>query len=292
MNIFNLRGPEFLLVYLAMLFAATSIGLFVRSRLRGPHDEADVRALDLQPLEVALLAENDEHAIRTALAGLAQREMITLEPSSRTIKANGAAPASGRLEGRVHALLGSSAQTFDEVVSRARSVIAAAKDRLTRLGLLVGGGDRVKTRLVPAAIVGAVLLAGLVKMQIGIARDRPTGSLAGLCVITAGVILLFLTKPPRRSKRGDAALKFLRSRNMGLRQTVVAKPSRVAPDDFSLAVALYGASIVQTGPLISLRQILRPKPADSSSSSSSCSSCSSGSCSGGCGGGGCGGCGS
>jgi hypothetical protein len=98
-------------------------------------------------------------------------------------------------------------------------------------------------------------------------------------------------KAPFRSRRGDKALRVLRKRNMGLRQTVVAKPSRVAPDDLSLAVALYGASVLQTGPLVALRQALRPPPSnDSSSGSSSCSS--SGGCGGGCGGGGCGGCGS
>jgi hypothetical protein len=98
-------------------------------------------------------------------------------------------------------------------------------------------------------------------------------------------------KTPFRSRRGDNALRELRSRNMGLRQTVVAKPSRVAPDDLSLAVALYGASVLQTGPLVALRQALRPPPSNNSSSGSS--SCSSGGgCGGGCGGGGCGGCGS
>jgi uncharacterized protein (TIGR04222 family) len=292
MNIFDLRGSDFLLVYLAMLAVGTTVALVVRDRLRGPRTEVDLRSLDLQPLEVALLAEDDEHAVRTALAGLAQRELITLETATRTVKATGVAPGGNRLETHVHSLLGSSGRTFEDIVSRTTSIVSAARNRLTGLGLLIGGSEGLKTRLVPTIVVGAVLLVGLVKIQIGIARDRPTGLLSMLCVITGVVMFLFLTRPPKRTKRGDAALRFLRSRNMGLRQTVVAKPSRVAPDDFSLAVALYGATIIQTGPLVSLQQVLRPKPAEASSGGSSCSSCSSGSCSGGCGGGGCGGCGS
>src|SRR5207302_8143225 len=124
-----------------------------------------------------------------------------------------------------------------------------ARARLQHLGLLLDDDDRRRLRFVPLLVLGAVLVIGLIKIRMGLGRGRPVGNLTTLCWVTGVTMGLMALVAPRRSRLGDAALDFLRSRNMGLRQTVAARPTRVAPNDFSLAVALYGAAIVKTGPL-------------------------------------------
>src|SRR4030095_7169671 len=79
MNIFDLRGPEFLVLYIVLLVLGVGVAFGLRDRLRGSRGTLDIRGLQLQPFEVALLAEGDEHAVRTALAGLAHRELITAQ---------------------------------------------------------------------------------------------------------------------------------------------------------------------------------------------------------------------
>jgi uncharacterized protein (TIGR04222 family) len=290
-QLFDLRGPEFLALYVGLLAAGIVAALVVRHFLRGPTSHVDVPALRLEPLEVALLAEGDQHALKTALAGLAHRELITVETTTRKMRARGRPAGVARSEERLHTVMGDVGKTFEQIASVAGSVVEPARRRLQGLGLLVADDERWKLRLTPVIVLGFVLAIGLFKINVGVERGRPVRNLTVLCWVTVAAIVVLVVKAPHRSRRGDAALRLLRSRNMGLRQTVVAKPSRVAPDDLSLAVALYGASVLQTGPLVALRDALRPPPStDSSSGSSSCSS--GGGCGGGCGGGGCGGCGS
>src|SRR5262245_19086514 len=117
MNIFDLPGPQFLGVYAVLLVAGISVALMIRS-LRGPSADANMKSLDLQPVEVALLAEGDEHAVRTALAGLAHRELIAVEPATQSIKAIGLIPKDvGNAELRLHSMLGTSAHTFSNLIS-------------------------------------------------------------------------------------------------------------------------------------------------------------------------------
>ena len=291
MSIFDLRGPEFLVLYTTLLLVGIGVAVVVRNGFRGPVSEIDVRGLELQPLEVALLADGDQHAVRTALAGLAHRELITVEAKTRRLRTTGDPPGGGRPEERLHSAIGYAGKTFDQVLATAESVLGPARRRLQTLGLLVSDTDRWKLRLIPGIVLGVVLAIGLYKINIGIDRGRPVRNLVVLCWLTVAAIVVLAAIAPRRSRRGDRALRKLRAGNLGLRQTVIAKPTRVAPDDFSLAVALYGTAVIQSGPLLAFREALKPQRSDDSSSSGS--SCSSGGgCGGGCGGGGCGGCGS
>jgi len=297
MNIFDLPGPQFVLLYVTLLVVGIAVALALRDRLRGPEADAgvDVRTFGLQPVEVALLAEGERHAVRTAVAGLAHRQLLVVEGKLRTVRATGRPPAdSARTEQRIHTMMGDAAKSIDQVAALAGSLFEPVRGRLESLGLLVADEQRWKLRAVPAAVLAAVLLVGLYKINVGMSRNRPITYLALLCWVTVGAMVVMLVRTPRRSRRGDYALDSLRSRNTGLRQTVAARPDRVAPDDFTLAIALFGVAIIQTGPLTELRTVFaRPQTGgDSTTSGSSCSSSGGGGCGGGCGGGGCGGCGS
>jgi uncharacterized protein (TIGR04222 family) len=291
MNIFNWQGPQFLALYVVLFAIAIIAALVIRRQLRAPNDRVDVRYLDLQPMEVALLAEGEEHVARAALASLAQRDLLAVDAQTKKFRAKGQATSDAtRFEQRIHAAMGQTGRSFEEVADLTRLWAGSAWARLESLGLLIASAERWKLAAYPAIILGFLLLIGIVKVIVGVSRDRPVGNLVLLCVMTVAAIFFFLGSTPRRSVRGEQALANLRVRNSGLRITVAANPARVAPDDFSLAVALFGATVIQTGPHVSLRIALTPKrTSDSTSSSSSCSS--GGGCGGGCGGGGCGGCG-
>jgi uncharacterized protein (TIGR04222 family) len=165
--------------------------------------------------------------------------------------------------------------------------------RLRERGLLMRDDDAWKPRAIPGSLFLLLLLFGLAKIGIGVSRDRPVTLLAVLCVLTAGMAALHWVRTPERSRRGDRALDVLKLRNVALQYTAAREPSRLAPNDLALAVGLYGAGVIATGPLADVHLTLRRQQqttTDGSSSGSGCSSSSSG-CGGGCGGGGCGGCG-
>src|SRR5262245_19346846 len=216
MNIFDLPGPQFLGVYATLLVAGIGAVVMIRSRLRGPAVEANMKSLDLQPVEVALLADGEEHAVRTALAGLAHRELIVIEPATRSIKATGNAPAdAGSAELRLHSMLGTSADTFTNLIPRAASLLSQPKRRLQSSGLLLESADRWKLRLAQASVLGVVLAIGIYKMGIGLQRGRPVMFLLVLCLLTLFVLFLFVGRSPRRTRLGDRALNLLRAGNLG-----------------------------------------------------------------------------
>jgi uncharacterized protein (TIGR04222 family) len=177
MNIFDLRGPEFLAVYTGLLGLGTVVALFIRRQLRGPASEVDVPSLGLDPLDVAVLAEGDQHAVRAALAGLAQRELITVDSDTRKMRARGRPTGVARAEERLHVLMGEIGKTFEQIVSDAGHVVEPSQQRLRALGLLVADEERWKLRLVPVIVLGLVLAIGLYKINIGIDRGRPVGNL-------------------------------------------------------------------------------------------------------------------
>src|SRR5581483_11128312 len=82
MNIFDLRGPEFLEFYLTLLVIAFPAAVLLRWLLRGPGGAPPERALKMDPFEIAYLAGGKEMAVNAALASLLQRETVKLDLTS------------------------------------------------------------------------------------------------------------------------------------------------------------------------------------------------------------------
>src|SRR5262249_37307681 len=157
--------------------------------------------------------------------------------------------------------------------------------------LLVSDGAAWAARGVTVLPMVALLVLGLMKINVGVSRGRPVGFLVVLCVLTGIVALALLIKRPHRSRRGDRALARLKGENAALRHAPRSLSTRVSADDLALAVALFGTAVLVGGPLADLRTALMPPPsAGGGDCGSSCGG--GGGCGGGCGGGGCGGCGS
>jgi uncharacterized protein (TIGR04222 family) len=301
MDILDLRGPEFLAFYLSAAVVAVGVGWVLRRVMRGSASGAVVPAgaEALDALEVAYLASGPRLAINTAIASLYQRGAIRLAgktgKASRSIEPGEAVleplPA---LERQVLRYVASSPPRRIYDVHRNVGT-ESVRERPRRLGLLLTREGRLQAALLGVLPLLLVLAVGLMKIQVGAGRHRPVGILIAFCVITVVVMAVMLAKSPRRTAAGDAVVRGMRSRHAGLRSTAASHPTSLAPADFAMAVGLFGATVLVTGPMSELRAALGP-PAGSTSScgSGGCGSgsCGSGGCGGGgCGGGGCGGCG-
>lgn len=296
MGVLDLTGPEFLALYAALLAVAAPVVVLLRRVLRRPSGNIDIRFLSLRPVEVAYLAGGERQAVGALVASLAQQKLVTVRKGTEpvVVVAGPLPPGADSVERELLQLLGTGETTLERTSGAATRVLEPLRRKLTQLGLLIPDSAIWMPRVVPALVLVAVLLLGLANVLVGISRDRPVGYLVALSLLVAGATVWILVAGPRRSLLGDSVLKRLRAANAGLQQTASVKPDRLSSDDLALAVGLFGANAIATGPMGDLGQAMKHRR-ESTGLSHSCSSCSSGcgggSCGGGCGGG-CGGCGS
>ncbi len=286
MNPLNLRGPEFLQLYVGLLLAFTAAAMALRWALRTPGGRAGPRHCALDPLEVALLAGGPNRAFEAAVARLAAEGLLEVDAVDRSLCPRGEARAASALERRILEYAGPApGKPIAEVREKIAPSLVAAEARLASLGL------RPKNHaaaLAPAGLWALLALFGAAKIAVGLSRGRPVGILAALVIFTPLIALGLAANAPARSRLGDAVLAVLRRRNDGLRSA-----DGTTPADVGLSVALFSTAVLSSTALAQVFLALQP-PSSRGGGSSGCSSssCSSSSCGGGCGGGGCGGCGS
>jgi uncharacterized protein (TIGR04222 family) len=293
-NPFELRGPEFLALYVIVMAAAVMACLLLRRLMISSSDDGPPPGARLDPYEIAYLAGGASLATDTALATLVQRGLLAVDSARRRIIARAGAPQSDHPFERAVYLNASPEGTAIDTIRRNSShnteLLAA---RLKAHGLVLSDDQALQAGLLSAALMMIVTLFGAIKILVGVARGRPVGFLFFLCLISLLVALAFYKKRPHRTRAGDRYLSRLKMENAALEYTAKEKPSRLMGADLALAVGLFGigALWISDGPLRELRTALAPPPgANGGSSCSGGSSCGS-SCGGGCGGG-CGGCGS
>jgi len=290
MNPFDLRGPDFLFLYLGglaalIVFRYVVVDWLVRAPRDLPRNESTLE--ELSGPELAYLAGDLRRAVEAAVVGLLHRGWLEL----RKDKVRGDV-STGR--GQVDPI---SSVVLDAVAGVARSLDELAfelwrrPDALRRLrehGLI-----RVPTAAHQALAVApfvAWLLFGAVKVGVGIARDRPVMILMLLVALTIPIARV-AARLPASTIRARRWLALRRRRLAGLRATARTAPQQLSGDEHAIAYALFGAGVL-AGAGVGLAPLLASRlTAANSSCSTSCgsgSSCSSGSS---CGSGsGCGGC--
>lgn len=302
---FNLRGPEFLAVYMGVVAVLVGIAFFLRRRLAGPVEIADIDGLS--PYAVAYLAGGPNRVFVAGLAAVAQRGLVVVSKDS--VKRT-EAPQPDNLplvERAICSGAGLLGRQLYDVRSATGGAIEAIEAELAEKGLLAKGPGFMKARLVPAGVVAIALLIGGQKMSIGLERGRPVAFLFILMVLTLGIAIAFACRPPRLSGRGREALRRLKAKydNPSFRRWPGARDStsdagysdsHVAGPWVPFSVGLFGASVLRGTELESVAKYGLPKGGDSGSagSASGCSTStdsSGGGDSGGGGDGGCGGCG-
>jgi len=290
---FDLRGPEFLILFFGLWIAALVTTLLVRGRWR---DVAVRDERELLPEEVACLARGPAAAIRSTVAGMLEaRELDGTQRGFWSTSARNyilrAVPDGTRLPGSIAAAIraacGGDGRSLAEV-ERNPEVVAeadAVRKGLQERGWLVDDDTLWWLRWLPASAFGLVLIAGVTKVIIGIERQKDVGFLVVGCIATL-IALIWSARPPRSSAAGDRLLATLRLQH--------ANDKSDTPTDMVLMAGLFGAAALTSAHLASYKKTWQAEAASGGG-------CGTSGCGGGCGGGGgdggggcgggCGGCG-
>lgn len=293
-NPLDLPGPPFLTLFASLAAAAIVAGLLLR-RLVLPAGDPAVTADSLEPMELALLA--DDGRWRCAATGLAS---LVLVPESKggdggkdaaagfamvASPPAGSPPLLTALHTRLAALGGCPPE---EAV---RAAVEVARDefepRLVDRGLIVGpwwGSAAPWIILAPAA---ATVALGVAKIAVGVGRGKPVGFLASGCLLLGLFSLLVVARRPRRTAQGAAVVQEARTRFRESGQLDEWRRSKQEATAFEpLAVALLGSATLYGTQHVWLEHSISRQRAGQSVADGG------GGCSGGGdGGGGCGGCG-
>jgi uncharacterized protein (TIGR04222 family) len=308
MNPLDFRGPEFLVFYLAWSSVVLGILWIVRERWErrippGGALPAGRLAPGTYPREedayaIALLRGGLEETARALLARLVAEGSVVID--GRELKRPDPPPDTGRLEPLeqevLHSILppAGSGIAAQEAEKRVLQVVqyrsTEMQNDLEGQGLAPAEPQRRMYALFRNIGLVAILGLGLVKLLIGVSRERPVGFLV-LLLLAFGFGCLYILRTPGQTPAGRQYLAWLQESHRGLVQ-MIEQGRRTGYGELALAAGIYGLTVLPGfAPL--LTALTPPRSADSgcSSSSSSCSSSSNGCGGGGCGGGGCGGCG-
>jgi uncharacterized protein (TIGR04222 family) len=293
MNPFDLRGPDFLVLYAELFVVVFLAAGILRWALRGPAGTPPMGIRSLNAYETALLSGGDRAAVKTALAGLVHRGLVKADTVKRLLVPSG--QPEGKLPVQEQELFEQISATNGVGVDAATSQtetnsMTIMRERLETLGLLLTAAQAAWVRWVPLFLALSVPAFGVIKIFIGISRGRPVGILVVFCFVSVIGALALFGRRPLRTRSGDKALSSIWHDNSALR-SAAREPDRLASSDVCLAVAIFGLGTVAVGGLADLDSALRPVVAHKSGWLGSCGGgCGGGGCGGGCGGGGCGGC--
>ncbi|AGA30603.1 TIGR04222 domain-containing membrane protein [Singulisphaera acidiphila] len=265
MNLLNMPGPQFLLLYLFLLAGAVAMTMTLRWLSRSPSEGQDLENLNLDPYEVAYLTGGEESAADAALASLVQRGAVTVNPAGRTIHAKSTMTMPHGLHPLERAVAPDpAAKEFGRTIVTARQAakpaLEAIRNRLDMLGLLMNHEPVWGAPLWRTLPILAVLLLGLAKIKVGLSRDKPITFLLFLCLVTMRIEIGFVCGRPHRSRWGDHVLKHLRRQNGALQLTGSRRAADLVGHDLAMAVALFGTGVLVGGPLNDLRAALAPPP--------------------------------
>lgn len=291
MNPFDLRGPEFLVLYCGLgTLTVITVWLLRHSSERG----APPGPMLNDYLEIAYLRGGSNEALRVATMNLINRGLIDVksDDSLQTVDRKAAARVTRSAERGI--LEKFQVRDMAPAIFADRRLKDAAREdcepALVRLGLLPdGGGKTFRTLLLFAAVFVLVAVAGI-KILVALSRGRSNV----LFLIAEAVIfcvLAFKVTHPFRTRAGNALLGDLQTLFAGLQGRAGSLMPGVQTEDFALLAAVFGVAVL---PARFSFDRLFPKAQTTSSCGSGCGSDSGsgGSCGGGSCGGGCGGCGS
>jgi uncharacterized protein (TIGR04222 family) len=150
---------------------------------------------DLNPYEVALLAGGEKLAVTAAIANLVERGILEVDPIRRTVKVikSPPPPHAKPLEKAVcHAVTSEEGEDPREVESESLSKASDLRPRLEESGLVLSRAAAMLIGLMTVLPLWGVLILGVVKIEVGISRQRPVLFLVALVGITLVLSLILL----------------------------------------------------------------------------------------------------
>lgn len=291
-SLFNLRGPEFLIVFLQIWAVCLLVAFILRHLLsRLPTDALPDGEPVADPYWQACLAGDSRRAAAVAVSTLASLDHIAVSGGTELVlRRKSQPPASLHPVARDlwDALPETASASLKQAEGRTEQTCAPIMADLETKGLLLPPAQRSRARWRPLWVALLPVAIGLVKVAIGISRGKPVGFLVICCILAVIAACAICGRSVRLSRSGQRLLDRLKLRHQEL---VASAPGN--SDLLPFDVALFGTRSLTAYGQGELEQTLRPHytllvlGSDNSSGGSSCGS----SCGGGDGGGGCGGCG-
>ncbi len=302
-------GPRFLGFYVVALLVVT-IWCWRRSRRSlGRYDRQDTGVDGVDHFESAFLAAGPARVAQLAVAGLLHRGFVKWKPGLLGARLLAGEPTGNtrlpvpekELLDRVNAS-STKGLALKDVPRAVAPAMRGIEVSLAAKGLRPTREERSSAGM--AAVAPLIVLGGLgvLKLFIGLSRDKPVGFLAVLLFITLIVICVVWSAVPRLTVSGESLLANLRGRN-DARRRAMASPEEGGPDMVMGSLALFGPAALASMPLFEpihgdLEKLQAQAAAGSGGSgcsggmgASGCGSSGGDSGGSGCGGGGCGGCG-
>ncbi|MBX3415678.1 MAG: TIGR04222 domain-containing membrane protein [Pirellulales bacterium] len=298
-NPLEMRGVEFLVLYVLLFMVAFVGSIWLRRYLRGGHAATTLSTHDLDPYEMAYLAGGMRRTINTALAELVHRGHLESDGKTPPTFAQRTRPGadSHAIEQKVYHSFDGQQQggTVQTAQRDGDAYCETILQKLREAGLVVSSEANWLAVLIPLSIFMGLTAFGYWKISVGMSRERPIGFLVTACVITLLVGLVGFTHFLHRTVRGDRHLESLRSTFANVRDEFKQQhqsdfvPTGASTAAYPLVLGLFGLDLLRSTPHSDLAQSLGERAA---SSGSGCSSgCGGSGCGGGGCGGGCGGCG-
>lgn len=288
LNPFDWYGSEFLTLYWLLCGTLFPLALWLQHHGRGPLEA--YHGPPLTTYELARLAANGQLVADAALAALHHGGQLKLLDEHGYLQGTASPAPTHPYERAVWGLLPALPDVTTAAIVRQHALapdlpaLRALEATLEQRGLLLPLAKRQQLNRIPLLVTAALGAFGLVKVAVGLTRDRPVGflllSLAGLG------LAYFLSQGRWEAWATGRGAQVLREAQATLRQRRSAEG--LTGSLVALSVALFGVAELRSLGMDSLAE--RLSPLQSSSGDSSGSGCGSDGGSG-CGGGGCGGCG-
>ncbi|HEY6817407.1 MAG TPA: TIGR04222 domain-containing membrane protein [Croceibacterium sp.] len=274
-NPFDWDSDTFLVLYALLFAGAFAVSFAIAAWLRPQGRAVPVADED----ELALLAGGRTRLGETVLARLFARRAITVGRNG--IHLHSTVAGASVAERDVLALPSPFKwKAVDLVLAGASALL---EQRLVDRGLMTDPRGARQLGAYAAFPFMLLLVLGLARLVVGIARDEAIGLLVAFMVASAIVAAYRLFVTDRRTSAGIGTVSDARQRSERLRRA----PTQA---EIGTAVALFGTAVLIGSPLADLHGIQRDKGDGGSGCGGGGSSCGSDGGSG-CGGGGCGGCG-
>lgn len=285
-----MTGPLFLGTFILLLLCGPLVAVVVRLFLIGPGGKAEVPT---DPYELAYLAGGGQRVLEAAIASLYAAKAVKVDAGSdREIwvkRAQTPERALHDVEVLVWGLLPESGVSvgLSDIKRGLLAWFEKTESVLLQTGML--SPNAAKAAQVGLVILLAAPFLGLIRIGTGLANGRPVAFL--IFMVLFGFFLAWICfarwRKSKRSRRGNAALKQIRSRHRALS----FKKGKINPAliPLGMAAALFGPVVLPAYGYGELAGNLKKNMPDSGGGCGT--SCGSGCGGDGCGGGGCGGCG-
>ncbi|QRN99386.1 TIGR04222 domain-containing membrane protein [Archangium violaceum] len=259
MNPLDWSGSQFLMTYVPYLVVMFIAAKLWQRSLNQPSSEPGIDELRLDPYLVAVL-DRRTAAVNAALAALVHAGSLRFEEGE--LKVAGAPPSrASPFERAVHSAVAGEVEGVGDIEEAVDEQLDNLEESLTRRGFLMEYEQATRYRRYPMALFfGAGLGLGLLKLLVGLFRGRPVGFLVLLLALGAVLGFMTLWSVPRRTRRGDRALKLLRLQNSALSTTSATESAwqSLKASDVALSVALFGTGMLMTSGMGDLRGYLMP----------------------------------